>query len=72
MEDRTFLTLYLGAWFYQLLSLIALSFAFLFLALPTNNKIIIFMVAFFFLFAGGQYVSWKRKKELENEQDDIK
>ena len=69
MEDKTILTLtnYISVWGWQILSLMFLAFSFLFLAIPRNNKSVIFCVVFFLLFGICEYVSIKRKREFENE-----
>lgn len=66
MNDA-FLTNYMAAWNWQILSFICLS-TFIILIASTNNLVgIIFGVAFFISFVGCQFMSHKRKREVYND-----
>ena len=55
---------YIAIWGWQTISLMFLIASFIFLALPRTLTTSSFYVAFFLIFAGCEFVTLKRKKEL--------
>jgi len=63
--DNHIITLYIAAWAWQIISFMFLINAIILIALPRTNFTIIVTTAFFILFAGTQYISHKRRKEVQ-------
>ena len=61
------LSLIIATWGWQLIALMFLCSLIILIALPTTLFTIVFSVALFMCFAGCEYMSLKRKKEVYNE-----
>ena len=67
MDDIKIITTYLGVWFWQTFAIMFLLTSFIMFALPRTLTTSSFYVSLFLIFVGCEYMSLKRKKELENE-----
>jgi len=67
MEENNvlILTSYLSAWFWQILSLMFLSFSILLYSIERSTMTIVFFVSFFCLFIIAEFISMRRRKEFE-------
>ena len=68
-EEVKILTTYISVWGWQVLGIIFLCFSFLFFALERNIITQTFYLSTFILFAICEIVSFKRKKEIYQENE---
>ncbi len=61
------LTNYIAVWCWQIIALMFLIASFIMFALPRTTATSAFYVSFFLIFVGCEYMSLKRKQELQNE-----
>lgn len=67
MEETKLIMTYIGAWCWQILSMLFLVASFIMFALPRTLTTSSFYVALFLIFVGCEFMSMKRKRELQNE-----
>ena len=68
-ENTLIITKYVGIWGWMILSINFLIATFLMFSLPRTNLTIIFSVAFFLIFGVTQFIATKRRRELEDVQN---
>ena len=68
-ENTLIITKYVGVWGWMILSINFLIATFLMFSLPRTNLTIIFSVAFFLIFGATQFIATKRRRELEDVQN---
>ena len=64
-DDTIMITSFISAWGWQILAMMSLFFSMLFLSLPRTMMTIVFYVALFFVFIGCEFISLKRKSEVQ-------
>lgn len=64
MNDLKNYTMFLSAWGWQILSMMFLSFSFVFLAIPRTLMTQSFFVSFFLVFIICEFMSIKRRREF--------
>lgn len=65
MNENISLTLFITAWNWQILAILFLCFAFVFLALPQTLMTNVFFVSFIFIFIGCEAMAIKRRKKFD-------
>lgn len=65
MNDTILITNYIAAWGWQILAIMSLFFSFIFMILE-GLMADAFYVALFFVFVGCEYMSLKRKREVQD------
>ena len=69
VEETKLLTNYIGIWGWQILGIIFLCFSFLFFALERNLTTQVFYLSTFILFTCCEIMSFKRKREIYQENE---